>query len=205
MYRPGNARGVLVVVPPAAAPLRGLPRRQAVAQNGPHPTLELSRGPQCEPSSFSPAVLPACHKQRSPAVSSGQSRSLRGGHWAGRTCLTWGRRGGRNCMACKGSEPFWRTDAIAGAASRDRADLVVRPWLQPGRVTVGSSASRRSTLRTMGPTGAVAFSRLTACRSWCVNPDQITGPSSSNATATRRLTGASEPVNLGETHQPGNC
>jgi hypothetical protein len=50
--------------------------------------------------------------------------------------------------------------AIAGAASRDRADLVVRPWLQPGRVMVGSSASRRSTLRTMGPTSPARRARV---------------------------------------------
>jgi hypothetical protein len=31
---------------------------------------------RCEPSPFWPAVPPTCHKQRSPAVSSGQSRSL---------------------------------------------------------------------------------------------------------------------------------
>jgi hypothetical protein len=43
-----------------------------------------------------------CHKHRSPAVSSGQSRSLRGGLWTGRPALTCGRGGGRNCMACKG-------------------------------------------------------------------------------------------------------
>jgi hypothetical protein len=58
---------------------------------------------QVRASSFSPAVPPACHKQRSRAVCSGQSRSLRGGRWAGRTSLTWDGGGGRNCMACKGS------------------------------------------------------------------------------------------------------
>jgi hypothetical protein len=34
-------------------------------------------------------VPPTCHKQRSPAVSSGQSRSLRDGRCAGRWPLTW--------------------------------------------------------------------------------------------------------------------
>jgi hypothetical protein len=53
--------------------------------------------------SFLAAVPPACHKQRSPAVCSGHSRSLEGGRWAGRRSLTWGGGGGRNCMACKGS------------------------------------------------------------------------------------------------------
>jgi hypothetical protein len=55
------------------------------------------------PFSCSPAVPPACHNQRSPAVSHGHSRSLRGGRWAGRAPLTWGRGVDRNCMACKGS------------------------------------------------------------------------------------------------------
>jgi hypothetical protein len=53
--------------------------------------------------SFSPAVLPACHKQRSRAVCSGQSRSLGEGCLAGRTALTWPVLAPRNCMACKGS------------------------------------------------------------------------------------------------------
>jgi hypothetical protein len=39
---------------------------------------------------FSLTVPPACHKQRSPAVSSGQSRSLEGGRWSGCPLLTWG-------------------------------------------------------------------------------------------------------------------
>jgi len=47
----------------------------------------------------------ACHKQRARAVSSGQSRSLREGRWAGRPSLTWCGGGARNCMACKGSGP----------------------------------------------------------------------------------------------------
>src|SRR4029453_947489 len=44
-----------------------------------------------------------CHKQRSPAVSSGQSRSVQKGRRTGPGALTWGGGGGRNCMACKGS------------------------------------------------------------------------------------------------------
>jgi hypothetical protein len=60
---------------------------------------------QMRASSFSPAVPLACHKQQARAVSSGKSRSLRGARWAGRTSLTWGGGGGRNCMACKGSRP----------------------------------------------------------------------------------------------------
>jgi hypothetical protein len=62
-----------------------------------------SRSGQGRAPSFSPAVPPACHKQRAPAVSSGQSRSLRGGRRAGHQLLTWGKGGGRNCMACKRS------------------------------------------------------------------------------------------------------
>jgi hypothetical protein len=65
--------------------------------------LTWSRYRQVRAPSFSPAVPPACHKQRAPAVSSGQPRSLRGGRWAGHTSLTWGGGGGRNCMACKRS------------------------------------------------------------------------------------------------------
>jgi hypothetical protein len=63
------------------------------------------RGRRCqvEATSSSPAVPPACHKQRSPAVCSGQSRSLGEGGWAGRTPLTWDGGEARNCMACKGS------------------------------------------------------------------------------------------------------
>jgi hypothetical protein len=62
-----------------------------------------SRRRQVRASSLSPAVPLAGHKERARAVSSGQSRSLRGGRWAGRPSLTWDRGGGRNCMACKGS------------------------------------------------------------------------------------------------------
>jgi hypothetical protein len=62
-----------------------------------------SRRRQVRASSFSPAVPPACHKQRSPAVSSGQSRSLRYGRCAGRWPLTWAAGPPKNCMACKGS------------------------------------------------------------------------------------------------------
>jgi hypothetical protein len=48
-------------------------------------------------------VPPTCHKQRSRAVASGQSRSLRDGRCAGRWPLTWTVGTARNCMACKGS------------------------------------------------------------------------------------------------------
>jgi hypothetical protein len=62
-----------------------------------------SRRRHVDASSFLPAVPPACHKQRSPAVSSGQSRSLREGRHGGYLPLTSGVGAGRNCMACKGS------------------------------------------------------------------------------------------------------
>jgi len=62
-----------------------------------------SRRRQARASSFLPAVPPTCHKQRSRAVPSGQSRSLGHGRWAGCARLTWAARAARNCMACKGS------------------------------------------------------------------------------------------------------
>jgi len=86
--------------PPAAACQRGW-----VSESGPHPAVKVGSTVLRFAESFSPAVPPACHKQRARAVSSGQSRSLRGTRWAGRTSLTCGGGGGRNCMACKGS---WR-------------------------------------------------------------------------------------------------
>jgi hypothetical protein len=57
------------------------------------PGWELSL-PGEEASPFPPAVPPACHKQRTEPVSSGQPRSLRERHCAGRwplTCLSAGR------------------------------------------------------------------------------------------------------------------
>jgi hypothetical protein len=84
--------------------LQALIHEAVVTEDGPHPRAELgSRRLQVPASSFSPAVPPACHKQRAPAVSSGQSRSIQGGRWAGRRPATWGGGGARNCMACKGS------------------------------------------------------------------------------------------------------
>src|SRR5215207_4094144 len=58
---------------------------------------------QVPASSFSPAVPPTCHKQRTPAVSSGQPRSLEKTVGLRARALTCGGGGGRNCMACKGS------------------------------------------------------------------------------------------------------
>jgi hypothetical protein len=63
---------------------------------------DLASRPRPEPRS-APLVPSACHIGRTTTVLSGQPRSLRGGRWAGRSPLTWGSVGGRNCMACKGS------------------------------------------------------------------------------------------------------
>jgi hypothetical protein len=99
----GRRGGVRVSPPAAASPPGSCPRVGASPRTG----LPLSRARAITirwgASSFSPAVPPACHKQRSPAVSSGQSRSLEDGRWTGRRSLTCGGDGGRTCMACKGS------------------------------------------------------------------------------------------------------
>jgi hypothetical protein len=82
----------------------GLANDAVVAVDGPHPPDELGAvDREVRASSSSPAVAPACHKERSRAVCSGQSRSTGGGRSTGRTSLTWDGGGGRNCMACKGS------------------------------------------------------------------------------------------------------
>jgi hypothetical protein len=111
------------VRPPAQQPSRSLPGgvsefesptqlpralRASQRDNG-HPGTGLtlrpswSRRRQARAWSLVPAVPPTCHKQRSRAVSSGQSRSLRGGRDAVYMPLTWSAGGGRNCMACKES------------------------------------------------------------------------------------------------------
>jgi hypothetical protein len=97
--------GVRVSLPGCREPSELLPTMAVVTRDGPHPPAEPGRRRrQARASSFVPAVPPTCHKQRSSPVRSGQPRSLRGGRWAGRTSLTWGWGGGRNCMACKGSQ-----------------------------------------------------------------------------------------------------
>jgi hypothetical protein len=75
--------------------LRAISREAVVTEVGPHPCAVLgSRRRKVRASSFSPGVPPTCHKQRSLAVSSGQSRSLEDDRWAGRQLpdLGWGRR-----------------------------------------------------------------------------------------------------------------
>jgi hypothetical protein len=89
---------------PAAPSPPGSCPRGVVTEDGPRPLRELgSVYLQVRASSFAPAVPPACHKQRSRAVCSGQSRSLETTVALGSGSLTWGGGGGRNCMACKGS------------------------------------------------------------------------------------------------------
>jgi hypothetical protein len=94
-------------VPGLSRALRALAREAVVTKDGPHPTGELEPSWPGGSLVVLTAVPPTCHKQRSPAVCSGQSRSLGEGGLAGRTPLTWGGGGGRNCMACKGSSRRW--------------------------------------------------------------------------------------------------
>ena len=69
---------------PTAASPSALAHDSVVTRGLPHSPTSWGRCSQVRASTFSPAVPPACHKQRSPAVSSGQSRSLEAGRWAGR-------------------------------------------------------------------------------------------------------------------------
>jgi hypothetical protein len=55
---------------------RGLPTMKRSAGRASPSDQAETRRREVRTSSFSPAVPPTCHKQRSPAVSSGQSRSL---------------------------------------------------------------------------------------------------------------------------------
>ena len=100
-----SAAGVRDPTGPEELPrrIRGLPTRRWSPRTGLTLWTSWEPLPPRARWSFSSAVPPACHKQRSPAVSSGQSRSLHAGRWAGRTCLTWGGGGGRNCMVRKRS------------------------------------------------------------------------------------------------------
>jgi hypothetical protein len=74
------------------------PTRSGSARTGLTLRSSWSRRRQVGASSLAPAVPPTCHKQRSRAVCSGQSRSLQGGRWARRPSLTWCGGGDRNCM-----------------------------------------------------------------------------------------------------------
>jgi hypothetical protein len=53
-----------------------VPTRRWSTGDGPHPPAELEPSPLGPEPPLSPAVPPACHKERARAVSSGQSRSL---------------------------------------------------------------------------------------------------------------------------------
>ena len=100
-----------------------LPRAlRALAHDAWSPWMSLTLRSSWEPtpplggaSSFAPIVPPACHKQRAPAVSSGQSRSLREDGWAGRRPLTLGGKE-PGLMACKGSPVPVIMPAIWGRA-----------------------------------------------------------------------------------------
>jgi hypothetical protein len=82
----GRDRELGFNLPPGCRePSRLLAARRWVIEDGPYPPNELGAvAVTCEQSSFPPAVPPTCHKQRSPAVCSGQSRSLREASQAGR-------------------------------------------------------------------------------------------------------------------------
>jgi hypothetical protein len=61
----------------SAAHAGGLASYAGFTEHGPHPPADLGAvALRCKPSSSSLAVPPACHKERSRAVSSGQLRSL---------------------------------------------------------------------------------------------------------------------------------
>jgi hypothetical protein len=120
---------------PAAAPPSRLAHEAVVTEDGPHPAAELEPCGQVRAPSFSPAVPPACHKQRSRAVCSGQSRSLEAGRWAGlrRPDLGWGRRpklhGMQVLIGWLERDPRWRL--FVGHARRGVSYL--QPGLAPDR------------------------------------------------------------------------
>lgn len=72
---------------------------------------------------FSPAVPPACHKQRSLAVSSGQSGANPRGPLGGAHGSDLGGEEGENCMVCKSSRRMrrpgaeWHRSAVTGGTS----------------------------------------------------------------------------------------
>ena len=83
--------GVQISHPAAASPPDSWPQGGGSPRTGlTHRTSWEPVAATCERSSFSPAVPPTCHKQRSRAVHSGQSRSLPEGRSAGHTLLTCG-------------------------------------------------------------------------------------------------------------------
>jgi hypothetical protein len=91
--------------PVAASPPGSCPRGGGSPRTGLTLQASWSRHRQDEHRCSCPAVPPACHKQRSPAVSSGQPRSLREDRCAAHRPLTCGGKAARHCMACKCSPP----------------------------------------------------------------------------------------------------
>jgi hypothetical protein len=88
--------------PPAASPPGSCPRGGGHRGRASPSTRAGNRYLQVRASSFSPAVPPACHKQRSRAVCSGQSRSLETTVALGSGSLTWGGGGGRTAWHARG-------------------------------------------------------------------------------------------------------
>ena len=114
--------------PPAASPPGSCPRGGGHRGRASPSTRAGSHRRQVGASSFSPAVPPACHKQRARAVCIGHSRSVRGGRWAGRTTLTWGGGGGRNCIACKGQGFKSLTSTTTASQGADRPAFSFQRW-----------------------------------------------------------------------------
>jgi hypothetical protein len=76
---------------PAAESPEGSAHGAVVTEDGPHPLGERGAvAARRQRRRWSPAAPPACHTERSRAVSSGQPRSLRRGNQAGCAPLTWG-------------------------------------------------------------------------------------------------------------------
>jgi hypothetical protein len=130
-----SAAGVRDPTGPEELPrrIRGLPTRRWSPRTGLTLWTSWEPLPPRARWSFSSAVPPACHKQRSPAVSSGQSRSLETTVALGSGSLTWGGGGGRNCMACKGSGV-----QIPSAPPQVRGPLRPRPPANPGARAAGA-------------------------------------------------------------------
>jgi hypothetical protein len=94
LRRERHGVGVQISCPAAASPPDAWPQGGGSPRTGlTHRTSWEPVAATCERSSFSSVVPPTGHKQRSLAVHSGQSRSvrsLRDGRWAGHTLLTCG-------------------------------------------------------------------------------------------------------------------
>jgi hypothetical protein len=115
-----------------------------------------SRRCQVRASPFSPAVPPACHKERSVAVCSGKARSLQGGRCAGRCPLTWTTCGHR-CANMR----FRRS-----LATVDRQVMCASLLHVFEAVTLKGSPGQNTSVRVSGglPPCAVAFAQVAANR-----------------------------------------